>query len=95
MLSEAWRVLKPGGVMFHADVAIQPERLGLCDQALNDFQVYYNGEPFWMSWADTDIPGLLREIGVPRATLFADYLAPPERGGQWYCYGARKPAAIP
>ena len=95
MLSEAWRVLKPGGVMFHADVAIQPERLSLCDQALNDFQVHYNGEPFWMGWADTDILGLLRAIGVPRATLFADYLAPPERGGQWYCYGARKPAATP
>ncbi len=93
MIGESWRVWNPGGVMFHADAANQPERLGLCDQVLNDFQAFFNGEPFWMGWADAAVPGILRQVDIPEAAAFAEYLAPPERRGQWNCYGARKPAA--
>lgn len=91
MIAEAWRVLRPGGVMFHMDVPTQPERIDLCDQVLNDFQVRHNGEPFWMGWADADIPGLMRAAGVPEDCAFTGYDAPPERNSPWYCYGARKP----
>lgn len=92
MIAEAWRVLRPGGVMFHMDVPIQPGYIGLCDQVLNDFQVRHNGEPFWMGWADADIPGIMREIGIPDECMFTGYHGPPERNSPWYCYGARKPA---
>lgn len=91
MIAESWRVLKPGGVMFHADVAIQPGHINLFDQALNQWQVRYNGEPFWMGWADADVPNLMREIGIPDAAAFAEYMSSSERGGEWLCYGARKP----
>lgn len=91
MIAEAWRVLAPGGVMFHADVAIQPDHIGLFDQALNDWQVRYNGEPFWMGWADADVPAIMRNIGIPDAASFVEYLSSSERGGEWFCYGARKP----
>ncbi len=80
--------------MFHADVANQPERLGLCDQGLNDIQVLCNGEPFWIGWADADVPGQQRPVDIPEDAAFSEYLARPEcGGGQWYCDGTRKPAA--
>jgi ubiquinone/menaquinone biosynthesis C-methylase UbiE len=92
MIAEAWRVLKPGGVMFHMDVPTQPGTIGLCDQVLNEYQVRHNGEPFWMGWADADVRRLMDEAGVPSECQFTDYVTPPERGSPWFCYGARKPA---
>jgi SAM-dependent methyltransferase len=91
MIAEAWRVLRPGGVMFHMDVPIQRGRIDLCAQVLNDFQVRHNGEPFWTGWIDADIPALMRAAGVPDACAFVSYDSPPERNSPWYCYGARKP----
>jgi len=94
MIAEAWRVLKPGGVMFHMDVPTQPGVIDLCDQILNEFQVRHNGEPFWMGWADADVRRLMSDAGIPVAAQFVDYVAPPERGSPWFCYGARKPATL-
>ncbi len=91
MLSEAYRVLTPGGVMFHLDVPTQPGHLKLFDQVLNDWQVRYNGEPFWMGWADANVKGILQNIGVPDDTAFAEYMRPPEGGAAWFCHGGRKP----
>lgn len=92
MLAECWRVLKPGGVMFHMDVPTQPGTIGLCDQVLNEYQVRNNGEPFWMGWADADVSRLMSAAGIPCDAQFIDYVTPPERGSPWFCYGARKPA---
>jgi SAM-dependent methyltransferase len=90
LIRGSWRVLRPGGVMFHADVPIQRGYIGLCEQVQNDFQVRHNGEPFWMGWADADIPQLMESAGIPSECAFSEYLGPPERNSPWYCYGARK-----
>ncbi|MBL8644505.1 MAG: class I SAM-dependent methyltransferase [Rhodospirillaceae bacterium] len=90
MIAESWRVLAPGGVMFHADVAIQPGHINLFDQALNQWQVRHNGEPFWMGWADADVGGLMKKAGIPAADMFTEYMSSTERGGEWFCYGAHK-----
>jgi SAM-dependent methyltransferase len=89
-VAEAWRVLKPGGVMFHLDVPTQPGFLNLADQVMNDWQVRFNGEPFWMGWADADLKGIMREIGIPEAESFAENMSEGP-GGRWFCHGARKP----
>ncbi len=93
MIAEAWRVVAPGGVVFHLDVPTQPGYLKLFDQALNDWQVRYNGEPFWMGWADADVRGIMTELGVPVETMFAEHMRPPEGGNPWFCHGGRKPVA--
>jgi SAM-dependent methyltransferase len=89
-VSEAWRVLKPGGLSFHVDVPIQPGYLKIADQVMNDWQVRYNGEPFWMGWADADLKGIMRAAGVPDDALFAEPIKRDD-GGVWFCHGARKP----
>ncbi|MBL8644909.1 MAG: class I SAM-dependent methyltransferase [Rhodospirillaceae bacterium] len=89
-VTEAWRVLKPGGVAFHVDVPTQPGFLKLPDLVLNDWQVRYNGEPFWMGWADADVKKIMRDAGVPDEAMFAEHMRRDE-GGVWFCHGMRKP----
>ena len=89
-VGEAWRVLVPGGVAFHVDVPNQTTYLKLADQVMNDWQVRFNGEPFWMGWADADLKQIMRDQGIPDDALFAEHIKPGE-GGVWFCHGARKP----
>jgi ubiquinone/menaquinone biosynthesis C-methylase UbiE len=90
-IGEAWRVLKPGGVMFHLDVTTQPGYLKLADQAMNDWQVRFNGEPFWMGFADADFKGIMRGLGIPDDAMFAEHMGSGGPAGTWFCHGARKP----
>lgn len=92
MIAESWRVLAPGGVMFHLDVPTQPTYQNLFNQVLNDYQVRYNGEPFWMGWADADVRGIMTRLGVPEDAMIADALSPAAGGVSWFCHGGRKPA---
>jgi SAM-dependent methyltransferase len=89
-VGEAWRVLKPGGLSFHVDVPNQTGFLKLADQVMNDWQVRYNGEPFWMGWADANLKQIMTDHGIPVDASFAEPMKRGE-GGVWYCHGARKP----
>ncbi len=89
-IAETWRVLKPGGVAFNVDVPNQPGFLKLSDQVLNDWQVKYNGEPFWMGWADANVQQIMKDAGVPDDAMFAEHIRRDE-GGVWFCHGMRKP----
>lgn len=89
-VGEAWRVLAPGGIAFHVDVPNQSTYLKLADQVMNDWQVRFNGEPFWMGWADADLRQIMRDHGVPDAEIFVDHIKRGE-GGVWFCHGAHKP----
>lgn len=91
-IAEIWRVLKPGGISFHIDVPIQPGYHGLVDQVFNDWQIKYNGEPFWMGFADSDLKGLMTEAGYPEDCQFVEYLPRTQGVGDWFVHGARKPA---
>jgi ubiquinone/menaquinone biosynthesis C-methylase UbiE len=89
-INETVRVLKPGGIAFHVDVPTQPGHLSLAEQVLNDWQVRYNGEPFWMGWADANVKQIMADAGLPDEATFADHIRRDE-GGVWYCHGFRKP----
>ena len=91
-LAEAWRVVAPGGVVMHMDVPTQPGYTGLADQVMNDWQVRYNGEAFWMGWADADVRGLMSDAGVPEECQVAEHRLRGNTAGHWFVHGAHKPA---
>ena len=91
-IAEIWRVLKPGGISFHMDVPNQPGYQGLVDQVLNDWQIRHNGEPFWMGWAEADLPGLMTAAGYPEDCQFSGYRKRTQGVGDWFVHGAQKPA---
>ncbi len=89
MIAECYRVLAPGGVALHVDVPSQPGFSTLFDQVLNDWQVRFNGEPFWMGWADADVRGHMRAAGFRDDETIAEHIIRGE-GGAWFCHGGRK-----
>ncbi|MGA0019584.1 MAG: class I SAM-dependent methyltransferase [Steroidobacteraceae bacterium] len=89
ILRECRRVLAPGGAMLHVDVATQVTRLGLDDQVMNDWQVRWNGEPFWTGFAETDMLKAMQQADFPAEHCFADYARRP--GGATYVFGASLP----
>ncbi|MGB1877006.1 MAG: class I SAM-dependent methyltransferase [Rhodospirillaceae bacterium] len=91
-IAEIWRVLAPGGISFHMDVTNQPGYQGLVDQVLNDWQIRHNGEPFWMGWADADLPALMTAAGYPADCQFTGYRKRTQGAGDWFVHGAQKPA---
>ena len=74
ILRECRRVLKPGGVMLHADVATQTSRLELDDQVMNDWQVRWNGEPFWTGYAERDMHKEMIAAGFASEQCFTEYV---------------------
>ena len=82
ILRECRRVLAPGGLMVHADVATQASRLGLDDQVMNAWQDRWNGEPFWSGFAEHDMRKALIAAGFPSESVFAEHV----RGGSSFAY---------
>ena len=87
ILRECRRVLAPGGAMLHLDVATQLTRLSLPDQVMNDWQVRWNGEPFWTAFAQQDMREQIIAAGFDPSLSFAEHLGK-EGGGAVYVFGA-------
>jgi ubiquinone/menaquinone biosynthesis C-methylase UbiE len=64
IMSECYRVLKPGGVVAHLEVPVRYAHMpNLMEQTLRDWQTYYNDEPFWGRVCETDLIGALGNAG--------------------------------
>lgn len=88
ILRECRRLLSRNGAMLHVDVATQHTRLGFDDQLMNDWQVRWNGEPFWASFARIDMRKEIIAAGFNPSVVFADHRSKPGSGVN-YVFGAR------
>jgi len=71
---EAYRVLKPGGLMLHMELPPN-STLSAYDGFYLDWDSWYNMEPFYKSFRDQDPKALCVEAGFP-ADGFAQYVVP-------------------
>ena len=86
ILRECRRLLRPGGAMLHLDVPTQITRLDFDDQVMNDWQVRWNGEPFWTGFAERDMLEEIVAAGFDRERSFATHVS--AHGGTSYVFGA-------
>lgn len=89
ILKECWRLVRPGGLVLHLDVPYQPDRIPLFKQVTNNWQVRYNGEPFWSGFASLDMKDEVLSAGFDPEHAFATY----EGAGPaiYHFFGGRKP----
>jgi SAM-dependent methyltransferase len=102
ILSEASRLLAPGGIQIHLE---QPPYRGMSpfEQFMRDWDCHHNNEPFWSALHDTHLPTLLIEQGFAAEAVFETEIHAlvedemPKvgsetedfgRGGLWYAVGA-------
>jgi SAM-dependent methyltransferase len=89
---ETWRLLAPGGIALHQDVAIQNATRTPFEQAERAYDVYYNDEPFWENYADARIVDELVAAGFPRGAAREIQLGKINGPGHWFAAAAEKPA---
>lgn len=88
ILKEAHRVLAPGGAMMNLDVPYQPDRISLGLQVTHNWQVKYNGEPFWTGFANTDLRAKLKAAGFADDAVIYQYV--PFGAGEYLLFGGVK-----
>lgn len=91
IMRDCERVLAPGGLCLHQDVAVQLDMLPPFIQFLSEWQKENNGEPFWLDYASANVPELLVKSGFGRDHVKAHYLDQLDGPLKWYVVTAQKP----
>lgn len=84
VMAECHRLLAPDGICIHQDVPIQSGRFDTFMQFVSRWQVENNDEPFWMDFADADLPTMLAAAGFDHNHVSAEYLQAIDGPIPWY-----------
>ena len=69
---ESHRLLRPGGVVLHVEQPQYTPDMPLFEQAMRDWDAFYNNEPFWSTLHEIDLDARFVEAGFDRAKLIHD-----------------------
>jgi SAM-dependent methyltransferase len=69
IFSESFRLLRPGGIMLHVEQPQYGADMPLFEQAMRDWDAFYNNEPFWSTMHGLDLDGYVVEAGFARENL--------------------------
>jgi SAM-dependent methyltransferase len=72
IFAESHRLLKPGGVVLHVEQPQYTPDMPLYEQAMRDWDAFYNNEPFWSTLHEIDLDARFVEAGFDRKKLIHD-----------------------
>jgi ubiquinone/menaquinone biosynthesis C-methylase UbiE len=72
IIKECHRLLKPGGVMIHADLP-QLDEVDPYRQFIYTNETYYNNEPFWTKYRTMDLRKIATDAGFQPANVIRDF----------------------
>lgn len=92
MIRESFRVVRPGGIVIHQDVAIRNAPT-LVHQVERDWDTHWNGELHWGTYAMADLHADMLAAGFPAGSVIEHDLAALQgfSNNRWYAISGRKP----
>jgi ubiquinone/menaquinone biosynthesis C-methylase UbiE len=69
IFKETNRLLKPGGVVFHVEQPQYSADMSLFEQAMRDWDAFYNSEPFWTKMHEVDLDAYMQKAGFAKDAL--------------------------
>jgi SAM-dependent methyltransferase len=72
IFAESRRVLAPGGVVLHVEQPQYAPTMPLFEQAMRDWDAFYNNEPFWSTLHEIDLDARMVEAGFATGELIHD-----------------------
>ncbi|KQM22208.1 class I SAM-dependent methyltransferase [Novosphingobium sp. Leaf2] len=69
ILRESRRLLKPGGIVLHVEQPQYTPEMPLFEQAMRDWDAFYNNEPFWSRMHELDLDAHMVAAGFEREKL--------------------------
>jgi SAM-dependent methyltransferase len=75
VFAEIWRLLAPKGLTLHVEQPQYDDGMSLVEQALRDWDAFYNNEPFWSAMHGIDLFGLMEDAGFDPIDMFKGKVA--------------------
>jgi SAM-dependent methyltransferase len=69
IFKESYRLLRAGGIMLHVEQPQYAAGMPLFEQAMRDWDAFYNNEPFWSTMHGLDLDGFVVAAGFARENL--------------------------
>lgn len=69
IMKESHRLLAPGGIVMHVEQPQYSADMPLYEQAIRDWDAFYNNEPFWTKMHELDLDQWMTEAGFSKSEL--------------------------
>lgn len=69
IFKETHRLLKRGGIVLHVEQPQYTDEMPLFEQAMRDWDAFYNNEPFWTKMHEVDLDDWMTKAGFSEAEL--------------------------
>ncbi len=69
IFNETYRLLSPGGIVLHVEQPQYSPAMPLFEQAMRDWDAFYNAEPFWTKMHEADLDAWMIQAGFAKESL--------------------------